>query len=95
MRSLTATQLRNHLQISLDCTLPATIVFNYPTIERLGDYLLAKIEQEHLISNQERKQHDEAHMTLNLSIDAVDALSERELVSTLTGKLAQIERGLK
>jgi pimeloyl-ACP methyl ester carboxylesterase/acyl carrier protein len=39
MDSLTSLELRNRLQTSLDCHLPAGVVFNYPTVEAMAQYL--------------------------------------------------------
>ena len=39
MDSLTAIELRNRLQQILDCSLPATIAFSYPTVDELVAYL--------------------------------------------------------
>jgi acyl transferase domain-containing protein/SAM-dependent methyltransferase/acyl carrier protein len=39
MDSLTSVELRNQLQESLGSSLPATLLFKYPTIEKLVDYL--------------------------------------------------------
>lgn len=38
--SLLSIELRNRLQTNLACTLPPTLVFNYPTVETLTHYLL-------------------------------------------------------
>jgi acyl carrier protein len=43
MDSLTSMELRNRLQSTLECTLPAAAVFNYPTVEALVDYLIADV----------------------------------------------------
>ncbi|WP_419799275.1 MAG: SDR family NAD(P)-dependent oxidoreductase [Terasakiella sp.] len=40
MDSMLSVEFRNRLQKTYDCTLPATLVFLYPTIEKLADYLL-------------------------------------------------------
>ena len=40
MDSLMAVELKNRLESTLSCSLPATLVFDYPTIEALVDYLL-------------------------------------------------------
>jgi myxalamid-type polyketide synthase MxaB len=45
MDSLTSLELRNRLQTSLDCQLPAGVVFNYPTVEAVAQYLA-----EHVVS---------------------------------------------
>ncbi|ESA33592.1 polyketide synthase family protein [Leptolyngbya sp. Heron Island J] len=41
--SLMAIELRGHLQQSLACTLGSTLLFDYPTIEKLVDYLAADV----------------------------------------------------
>ncbi|MCC5609394.1 beta-ketoacyl reductase [Nostoc sp. CHAB 5834] len=40
MDSLMAVELKNRLESTLSCSLPSTLVFDYPTIEALVDYLL-------------------------------------------------------
>jgi myxalamid-type polyketide synthase MxaB len=39
MDSLMAVELRNRLQTSLECSVPAAVVFDYPTVEALVEYL--------------------------------------------------------
>jgi acyl transferase domain-containing protein/acyl carrier protein len=46
MDSLTAVELKNHLQASIGCKLPSTVAFECPTIDALVDY----IAREHLAS---------------------------------------------
>jgi acyl carrier protein len=41
--SLTALELKNSLQTSLDCVLPSTLTFDYPTVAALIDYLANEI----------------------------------------------------
>ena len=43
MDSLTSVELRNRLQSSLECSLPSTFAFDYPTVGALVDYLEQKI----------------------------------------------------
>jgi hypothetical protein len=44
--SLMAVEFRNHLARSLERALPATLLFNYPTLELLRGYLLVKISDD-------------------------------------------------
>ncbi|NEO92586.1 MAG: type I polyketide synthase, partial [Moorea sp. SIO3G5] len=41
--SLMAVQLRNHLQSSVGCSLRSTLLFDYPTIEAMVDYLSQEV----------------------------------------------------
>lgn len=41
--SLTSMELRNRLQQEFSCSLATTLVFKYPTVESLADYLLAEV----------------------------------------------------
>ena len=43
MDSLTSMELRNRLQKALDCSLPPTLTFKYPTVRELADYLSGRL----------------------------------------------------
>lgn len=43
MDSLTSLEFRNRLQKSLQCSIPTTVAFDYPTLEELVDYLLDQL----------------------------------------------------
>ena len=43
MDSLTSVELRNRLQNSLECSLPSTFAFDYPTVGALVDYLASNM----------------------------------------------------
>ncbi|MES2203582.1 MAG: SDR family NAD(P)-dependent oxidoreductase [Pseudomonadota bacterium] len=41
--SLTSVEFRNNVQHDLDCRLPSTLIFDYPTIKKLVDYLITDV----------------------------------------------------
>ncbi|MEH2032451.1 MAG: SDR family NAD(P)-dependent oxidoreductase [Nostoc sp.] len=41
--SLTAVELRNRLQTSLECAIASTVMFDYPTVGALVDYLMGEV----------------------------------------------------
>ena len=43
MDSLTSMELRNRLQRDLDCSLPTTLTFKYPTVSQLAEYLAGRL----------------------------------------------------
>ncbi len=47
MDSLTSMELRNRLQKALDCSLPPTLTFKYPTVRELAEYLAGRLGGEH------------------------------------------------
>ena len=47
MDSLTSIELRNRLQISFGCSLPVTLLFDYPTPKALMDYLAQELLPDH------------------------------------------------
>lgn len=61
LTSLMATELALELEQTLRCPCSATIVFNYPTIEKLTDHLLSRIADSlsapESVSSQERASH--------------------------------------
>lgn len=76
--SLMAVELRNLLgkRLGLQQRLPATLVFDYPTIERLTDFLL---NQASLAEPKDEKfQIDEKEQPSNL-VDTIEELSEEEV----------------
>ena len=88
--SLMAVELRNKLGQSAKSALPATLLFEYPTITALTDYLAREVFM--LNSNdasaaQEKQQQPDAAA---LDTSALDDLSDDELANMLKKKLGQI-----
>lgn len=87
MDSLMAVELRNRLQSSLGCPVPTTVVFDYPTIAALVDYLAGVLELE-------IDQPDDDSDLLSLKDEpeepadtAADNLSDSEAEALLMAKL--------
>jgi acyl transferase domain-containing protein len=94
--SLIATQVRQRLQASLGASLPATLLFYYPTVESLTDYLAREILHlsdviELVSESQGRRYKQNGEET---SISELQALSEDDAEALLLSKLDTIERSL-
>ncbi|GHO82465.1 type I polyketide synthase [Dictyobacter formicarum] len=83
--SLTATQLINRLQQSLELRLPATAIFNHPSVGSLAHYL-----SHELLRQKHRKQEPDTHPTPHIA-KIIHELSEPEVETLLTNKLTMIE----
>jgi myxalamid-type polyketide synthase MxaB len=82
LNSLAAIELRRRLQQALDCTLPSTLTFDYPTVESLVAYL---------IDNAIRFNDPE---TASLSADGrADDLSGEDIAVLLARELHMLEDG--
>ncbi len=88
--SLMAVELRNALGVSLKCSLPATLLFDYPTLDTLADFLAKElwpsetpptpsvVEEDRAVSNQ-------AAELAELSEDEAEALLLQELALNKRG----------
>jgi acyl transferase domain-containing protein/ubiquinone/menaquinone biosynthesis C-methylase UbiE/acyl carrier protein len=74
MDSLTAAELKNIMQMKLGCTVPSTVLFRYPTIDKLVDYIY---ELFHLNKDATVKK-DETDTSENI-LDDVQGLSDDDL----------------
>ncbi|MCB0109817.1 MAG: SDR family NAD(P)-dependent oxidoreductase, partial [Caldilineaceae bacterium] len=88
MDSLMAMELRNHLQSTLHITTPATLVLEYPTIEKLANHLLAEFftvepsekVASHLAVPRESQRDREMR-------EVIEQLSTEDLLAQLTSEL--------
>jgi acyl transferase domain-containing protein len=80
--SLTAVELRNRLSLLSGITLPATLVFDYPTSAALGGFLLAAILPE-IGAPAADLDSDEAAIREVLASISIDRLREAGLMDTL------------
>ncbi|NEO04111.1 MULTISPECIES: type I polyketide synthase [unclassified Moorena] len=68
MDSLTSVELRNRLQTSLECGLPSTLSFDYPTVNKLVDYLLKHVlvERDLGLDDGEVSEEDKGDLVIKL-----------------------------
>ena len=89
MDSLTSVELRNRLQKSLGCSLPATLLFKYTTIEKLVDYLANDVLGLESTTPSDKTEGQESEKVLTevkeLSDDALAALIDEEFEALIPG----------
>jgi hypothetical protein len=86
-----AVELRNLLggNLELERPLPATLVFDYPTVENLADYLMKELFDKQPESAPARPEPDEERAR---KVTELEALSEDEAEAMLLAELAAIKR---
>jgi acyl carrier protein len=95
MDSLAVTMLRNQLQDGLGLPLPATLTFQYSTVDTLCDYLaecVLGIDTSPRAVGAERRDPEQPKSGAGLAAD-LESLSEAELADRLAKKLAAIRAG--
>lgn len=85
MDSLTALELKNNLQTNLGISLPSTLVFDYPTVAALLDYLATQLLEGEISGDSDNNQ-DQAP-----SAAAPELPSGEALAALMDEKLADIE----
>jgi acyl carrier protein len=89
--SLMSLELRNQLAADLEMVLPATTLFNYPTIERLAVWLLSRLGLEvpksiqaesTVLPQQQTVESKRKEISAELSAEELMALIEQEFTST-------------
>ena len=84
--SLMAIELKNRLEHDLKVTLPATLIFEYPTIHELAEYILHD-----LLGLMEKRTTDIKEITkpkhLTEDTEKLALLSEEELTKLLTNEI--------
>lgn len=92
MDSLTAVELRNSLQTDLGCTLPSTLIFDFPNVAAVVDYVATEVLKIHSIVGSPTVTEN-VGITEDLQI--LERLSEAEAETTLLRELEELEeRGL-
>jgi phthiocerol/phenolphthiocerol synthesis type-I polyketide synthase C len=88
--SLMAIELKNRLEVTLGCSLRSTLLFDYPTLEVLVDYLLQEVFSVKLPAEPATKPQDTQDET-EAKLTELDELSEDEVGALLDEKLANID----
>ena len=91
--SLMGVQLRNALSVLTEQPLPATLLFNYPSIDQLVNYLDGVLEpaQEGPDAMGPAESNDQkTNKSASSTAEELDRLSENEIVNLLADKLKQI-----
>ncbi len=91
--SLMAVELRNQLSQSVGQNLPATLLFEYPTINELTNYLFDQVLKQgnKVKSSPETRVQPEGVAKTGLTPNSLDDLSTDELATLLKEKLGQID----
>lgn len=90
MDSLMAIELKNQLERELDITLTATLVFDYPTLEAIMDYLTNEMLPPGLMTEGDDTSAEE--LDNNPMPDITEDMDETDLAELLAGELAAIDR---
>ena len=84
-----AMELRNALSVSLVHSLPATILFDYPTVETLVGYLAREVPALGL-NRDAREETPEKKDERAKGISCLERLSDREAEALLVAELASL-----
>ena len=94
LNSLAAVELMNHLETSLGHSLPPTLVFDYPTIESLAEYLAKTVFPIEPSGISQVKPLTDKHPQSIMDLPELEQLSEDEATALLIKKLESIEKKL-
>jgi len=83
--SLLSIELRNSLGASLERTLPATLLFNYPTLKALAGFILREV----LPETQEATTEAKSEFSPASLVAEIEALSDEEVDRLLTARAAE------
>ena len=92
--SLTTIELRNRLQTSLERPLSATLLYDYPTLSTLTQYLLKQLRPEHQVDLKPSEEIDSAPQSSSnaeTSNTPVNDLAEAEAEALLLEELNRLE----
>jgi hypothetical protein len=94
--SLMSVQLRNALSSSLEAKLPATLIFDYPHVEALANYLIGEVLSGELIDQEDRQSvppgdPSKSGEDQEKIVAELEQLSDDEAEAALLEELADLE----
>ena len=94
--SLMSVQLRNALSNSLEAKLPATLLFDYPTVEALADYLTKTVLSAAATDQSDKRSHSQGvspktNEDQAVAIDEIAPLSDDEAEALLLSQLGDLD----
>jgi acyl transferase domain-containing protein len=89
--SLAVVELTTHLQVSLGRPLPATLVFDYPTIKALADYIAREVLSWDSLGASHTETQESSRIDDETTVTKLEQLSEEEAEALLLERLKAIE----
>lgn len=95
MDSLMNVELRNRLQRTLDLPLPATVAFNYPSVEKITDHLAELLRAASATKDEPETQagprSESTQRIATAKVDVLEAQSEEEIGDLLDKELSELD----
>ena len=87
--SLTSVELRHRLQKNLACSLPLTVVFDYPTVEALAQFVAGQLS----LPEDQPAPAEQPASRLDAEADRLASLTDEEVESLMANKFKDLLNG--
>ncbi|NEQ03941.1 SDR family NAD(P)-dependent oxidoreductase, partial [Moorena sp. SIO3F7] len=92
MDSLTSVELRNKLQSSLKCSVPSTLAFDYPKLNKLVDYLAQQLNLIDVQQENTELRSPNLHEEKSSELSDPSSLTEVELEASFIREIEELEK---